>query len=313
MQMILNELSLNENEMNEDKAIQVFEQFISTYSEAVKSEYGIDRSILTGTDLNLLSLSNGYTISKWRNNTSDRDMRRRFLDMCDRQEVIEFCQDESEVTCDKGRGAGLLAAYENSDLCISFVFDSYWELYEIPCNYYSLLEDCTYPIKVYNISQKGQLSQNLACFQQMRKKEILEVKTPHQLLEKLDSLFPSLIFHEVAINQLESEVQICHIGTLCNKLMLLEQYFAKWDGSEFDDKAFPIRSISPQSKETLKRFKSEHTFSFKDENIVVSYHMRYTGNLPGRIYFHPAGKLKKAYICSLTTKLPTVSEPKLHI
>lgn len=133
------------------------------------------------------------------------------------------------------------------------------------------------------------------------------------MLESLDDLFPSLIFHEVALNQLRSEVQVCHVQALCNKLMLLEKYFCNWDGKEFDEKAFPPKSVSPQSKETLKRFEKEHTFSFPHEQIMVSYHMRYTGNIPGRIYFHPAGEIRKAYICSLTTKLRTVSEPKMHI
>ena len=38
MQMIFNELSLIEKEMDENQAAQIFEQFISTYSEAVKKK-----------------------------------------------------------------------------------------------------------------------------------------------------------------------------------------------------------------------------------------------------------------------------------
>ncbi len=313
MQMVFNELSLPENEMDENKAIQIFEQFINTYSEAVKKKNGFDRGILTGSDLKLLTLSRGYTVSKWRNHIKDREILRRFMNMCDRQIMIDFCQDESELICEKGSGKGLLAAYENAGFGISFVYDSYWEAYEIPCDYYTIMDDTISFVKVCNLSHPNQLEEHAQHIREVRERELSRINTPEQLLDGLNILFPSLIFHEVALNQLKGEVQTYHIPALCSKLMCLEQYFAKWDGRKFDEAAFPSRSVTPQSKETLKRFKKQHTFSFPDEQIIVSYHMRYTGNIPGRIYFHPAGWLKKAYVCSLTTKLPTVSEPKMHI
>lgn len=74
MQMIFNELSLIENDMDENQAAQVFEQFISTYSEAVKKKNGFDRGILTGLDFNSLTLSRGFHVSKWRNHIKDRDI-----------------------------------------------------------------------------------------------------------------------------------------------------------------------------------------------------------------------------------------------
>ena len=256
-------------------AERIFEQFINTYSKAVKGTSGFERTILTSVDLNSLELTKGYYVSQWRNNTQDKDMLRRFS--------------------------------------ISFVSEPYWNMFEIPCQYYSLKEDQTFHVRVYNLSSEAQLEKYSGQISEMKEKEISGIRTPQQLLECLDELFPSLIFHQVALNQLEGQVQACHVGALCNKLMSLERYFSKWDGERFEEEAFPSRSVSPQSKSTLERFKKEHTFEFTDAQVLVSYHMRYTGNIPGRIYFHPAYKLRKAYICSLTTKLPTVSEPKKHI
>ena len=186
-------------------------------------------------------------------------------------------------------------------------------MFEIPCQYYSLKEDHTFSVSVYNLSNEKQLQEYSGQISQIRKRDFSGINTPQQLLERLDVLFPSLIFHQVALNQLEGQVQVCHVGTLCNKLMSLERYFSKWDGERFEEEAFPSKSVSTQSKQTLERFRKEHTFEFPEGQVLVSYHMRYTGNIPGRIYFHPANKLKKAYICSLTTKLPTVSEPKKRI
>ena len=313
MQMILNELSLCIGEVHQSKAVQILEQFINTYSEAVKSANGFERTILTCVDLNSLELAKGFYVSQWRNNTQDRDMLRRFVNMCDRQEVLEFDQDEAELTCERGNVKGLLAAYENEAFCISFVSESSWDVFEIPCNYYSLEADQTFSVRVHNLSSKLQLSDYSDQISAIREKEIMGINTPQQLLEHLDELFPSLIFHQVARNQLEEQVQSCHVGAICNKLMSLERYFSRWDGERFAEEAFPARSVSPQSKKTLERFKKEHTFEFHEEKVLVSFHMRYTGNIPGRIYFHPSNKLKKGYICSLTTKLPTVSEPKKHI
>jgi len=313
MQMILNELSLCTQKIHQSEAVRILEQFINIYSEAVKSTNGFERTILTSVDLNSLELAKGFYVSQWRNNTRDRDMLRRFVNMCDRQEVMEFNQDEAELTCEKGSGKGLLAAYENGAFCISFVFEPYWNKFEIPCNYYSLEENQTFSVSVYNLSNEAQLKAYSNQISEIREREISGINTPQQLLNSLNELFPSLIFHQVALHQLEEQVQVCHVGALCNKLMSLEKYFSKWDGERFEEEAFPFRSVSQQSKKTLERFKKEHTFEFPEEQVLVSYHMRYTGNIPGRIYFHPANKLKKAYICSLTTKLPTVTEPKKRI
>lgn len=313
MRMVLNELSLCTEKVHQSEAVRVLEQFINTYSKAVKGTNGFERSILTSVDLNSLKLAKGYYVSKWRNNTQDKDMLRRFVNMCDRQGILEVDQGEAELRCEKGYGKGLLAAYENESFCISFNTEPYWNMFEIPCQYYSLKEDQTFHVRVYNLSSEAQLEKYSGQISEMKEKEISGIRTPQQLLECLDELFPSLIFHQVALNQLEGQVQACHVGALCNKLMSLERYFSKWDGERFEEEAFPSRSVSPQSKSTLERFKKEHTFEFTDAQVLVSYHMRYTGNIPGRIYFHPAYKLRKAYICSLTTKLPTVSEPKKHI
>lgn len=313
MQMILNELSLNAEEEDQHRAVQILERFINTYSEAVKSDNGFERAILTGIDLNLLELAKGYTAAQWRNHVQDKDMLRRFVNMCDRQQVMEVNQEEAELTCKMGNGRGLLAAYENGAFCISFATDPYWDMFEILCSYYSLEEDLTYSVNVHNLSKPEHFKEHSDIISRIRETELSDIKTPEHLLERLDELFPSLIFHKVAINQLKSQIQVCHVGALCNKLMSLERYFSKWDGERFDEEAFPTKSVSPQTKATLERFRKEHTFVFPEGEVLVSYHMRYTGNIPGRIYFHPANELKKAYICSLTTKLPTVSEPKKHI
>lgn len=313
MQLIFNELSLMDENKDIYQGIKALEQFIDTYSEAVKSKNGFNRSILTNTDLNTISLANNYNISKWRNSNVDRDLLRRFINICDRQNISELNQDEAELICDIGAGKGMLAAYENLASCISFSCDPFWDNFEIACRYYSLDDDKEYDVAIYNFSKPKHFIDNLDKVNELKRNQLLEIHTPTQLLEKLDSLYPSLVFHTNVLNQIKNEVQSHHIDTLCHKLAMLESYFSQWDGTIFDESAFPPRSVSPQSKETLNRFKREHTFEFPDQSIVVSYHIRYTGNIPGRIYFHPVCDVGKAYICSVTTKLPSVLTPKSAI
>jgi hypothetical protein len=233
--------------------------------------------------------------------------------MCDRQNVISFSQDESEITCEKGNGIGLLTAYTNDAVSISFLYDSYWEKFILECEYFSFSNNKMYPVQVYNLSRAKQLQENKHYLKSLREIELSEIETPKQLLCRLDSLFPSLVFNEVALNQLENEVEVQHLSAILSKLIMLENYFSKWDGKKFEEDNFPTKSVSPQSKETLKRFERRHTYTFPDRQVIVSYHIRYTGNIPGRIYFEPVNDLKKAYICSLTTKLPSVTEPKQKV
>lgn len=196
---------------------------------------------------------------------------------------------------------------------INNIIDDYWEKYKITCEYYSLIDDQTSLVDVSNITTSSQLEENYMEIMQEREKETSSISTANQLLTRIDLLFPSLLFHENAIEQLKKEVEVKHVPIICRKLLELEKYFAEWDGGDFDENAFPARSVSPQSKETLKMFKREHTYEFDGKEILVSYHIRYTGNIPGRIYFYPDTSSKKAYICSLTTKLPTVTNHKSRI
>ena len=52
MRMVLNELSLCTEKVHQSEAVRVLEQFINTYSKAVKGTNGFERSILTSVDLN---------------------------------------------------------------------------------------------------------------------------------------------------------------------------------------------------------------------------------------------------------------------
>ena len=124
-------------------AERIFEQFINTYSKAVKGTSGFERTILTSVDLNSLELTKGYYVSQWRNNTQDKDMLRRFS--------------------------------------ISFVSEPYWNMFEIPCQYYSLKEDHTFSVSVYNLSNEKQLQEYSGQISQIRKTVIVTFGRPFSI------------------------------------------------------------------------------------------------------------------------------------
>jgi hypothetical protein len=59
----------------------------------------------------------------------------------------------------------------------------------------------------------------------------------------------------------------------------------------------------------MSRFKTaEHTFIIDDtRSAICSYHIRYTANYEGRIYFYPDSLTGKGFIGHIGGKLPTVS------
>lgn len=315
MNLVFNELSIADNENNIYKGVSFFEKFLQTYSAAIGNGVGFDREIYTAVDFNNLKIANDYYTYMWRNDQkTDRDLVRRFKGMCDRQQISNFFDDESEMYCYDKKGEGILGAFLNGMTLISLASNSSWTEYRLKCHYYTVGDDNEQQVEIDNISSEQQILKHIQEFQEKKKNEVSICNTPEDLLKNLYALFPSLVFHEIAINQVKNQLEKQHVGTVCRKLYELEQYFKTWDGNQFDLESFPIRSISPQSKETLARFKNEHTFIFeKNKKVIVSYHMRYTGNVPGRIYFYPDPETQKALVCSLTTKLPTVSEPKLRI
>lgn len=311
MQLVFNELSLSDELGDKAEGERIIEQFINVYNESLKEKYGFPRSIISTINLNSIQIAKDYPVAQWRNN-ADRDIARRFSGLCDRQKIVETQDNEMEFTCIKGNGSGALIASINSDFLISMDSNEYWKNFEIEGGVYNLQDDSTSEIKLYNITDRHQLESNISLIEQEKLKKIKKYSTGLELLESLDSDFPSLIFHDVAKKQLESEVQVQHLSAICNKLFEINRYFADWDRDKFEMDKF-MSKITPQSPETLTRFIKEHTFEFEGKYVVVSYHLRYTGNIPGRIYFDPDHSTGKGLICSLTTKLPTVTDPKQRI
>jgi hypothetical protein len=307
MNLVFNELSLLDMPQNNFEATKIMNNFVTCYHETMRSNLGFDRSIKSNIDLSAININSALHVSKWRNNT-DKDIKLAFLGMCQRQCIYSIDDDmlESEVICTNGRrGIGLLKAFIDSEATISLASDLLWESICINAEFHTLEDNEVKKIKIVNISNEIDVKSNLDRIQLLFRDKAYRCDTPESLLSEHDILFPSLIFHENVIKQLKTQVQLMHIPAIVKKLYELELYFSKWSTGSFNHK--DLTYASPQSQETLKKYKTEHTFDFNNESVLVSYHLRYTGNIAGRIYFAPCHKTRKCRICSITNKLLTVS------
>ncbi len=309
MQLIFNELSLNDMLCVED-GINYFHIFLNTYSKAVKA--GFDRTVLTYIDLNAIQIAKNYYTFQWRNGKVDRDMLRRYQGLCDRQYICNENYLDYDVQVNERSGKGIIYAFLHDEVLFSMCSQEVFRSFKIEAQYFSVENEQEKKIEILNISCVEDVDYNLEMWIARKKIEYEEDVEIGEFLDKLQEYYPTLEFGKVARNQLENEIEQQHYKTIRLKLYELERVFSKWDGGQVLETMFQSK-MTPESTETLKRFKDEHTFLVGDKTVLASYHIRYTGKLAGRIYFYPDRESKKCYICSLTTKLPTVSEPSKRL
>lgn len=309
MRLVFNELSLNDGSGHEE-GISCFKDFLITYSKAMAA--GFDRAVLTYVDMNLIPLARDYYSIQWRNRETDRDIIRRYQGLCDRQQICDDYNELHDVQAGGKSGKGLLCAFLQDEVALSMRGQGIFENLYIECLYFSMEDGIERDIDIFNISRIEDIENNIDIWKARKKAEYEAEIDRVEFLGRLTEYYPTLEFGSVALNQLKNEVEQQHLKTIRMKLYELENVFADWGGGRLETAMFRSK-MTPQSKETLKRFQAEHTFRIGGKTVLASYHIRYTGKVDGRIYFYPDRENKKCYICSLTTKLPTVSETKKNI
>lgn len=313
MQVVFNELSTSSKHLSIVEVNQLISAFVKTYTKVINTHPGIHRSIATPINLNDLELSPGYYLAQWRNDpTIDREEKRRFLGLCDRQTTTTpGLEDLLYVQFGDYVGMGLQIAYEQNSPVISFQSEDYWKHHEIGCTVCDLENEEESEISLINLASEESVIVHREWIEKTIQHEYAGVKTSAEFLAQYEILFPSLRFHRNALAQMKNQIRAVNIPTIVEKLLELEKYFSTWDGGKFDRTVFPPRFVSPESEETLTQFEDEHTFEWEGHRVLVSFHVRYTGgDIPGRIYIYPDHETKKCIIFSMNTKLPTVSDPK---
>lgn len=314
MFLIVNDKSIN---CNGDNTLckQIIEKFIKTFAQ-LTSEYGdkINKSLISTVSLNDIMLNDKYGFKIWRNQNVDKDLKSKFLSMCDRENIITIDTNaDFEISIGNYRDGALLEAYNNEYALLSFATSETWEksFLKIRVDYVDDRPFENDDLKnFYNLLTSEDIDwiNNLPSYDFIK-----NYPTPQILLENLQDVFPHLFFHDKAQKQLAKEVQQGCYAALLGKLLQLNSVCEKMIDGNLDISCFAPRTLSHESRETLKQYGEKHySFTYNGKEYNVEYHLRYTGNVAGRIYFARTNS-DKCIIYSLTSKLPTVSEPKSFV
>lgn len=310
MQLVLNDLSLQFPVENQYEARKIMQMFLAAYRLA-KEATGSDCLILDSS-LPHLFLSEGYCVDQWRNDYEvDIEEKRLFRSLIQRSETYDaFSFDEEsefKISMSKQSSVGCLLAHLLDGCCLSFLCRSEWDTPFIQGDYLYLNdEDCeieSHTVSIPNIASAHTASvfslSHTAKIQQHRRASFASGTS---IVERI-SEFPNLELCENAKTQLLAEHGRKCTRQIARRLFELQEYFESADGGFDSDK---LTHCTPESQSTLDQYKDAHTFTLPNgEEKLFSWHLRYTGEYAGRIFFFPDMTSKKCYIGHIGQKLPT--------
>jgi hypothetical protein len=316
MELILNDLSLNNPAPDTYSGRELMNQFILLCKSAI--EYGAERSLRTTESFYNTQIAPDYSISNWLTDSEvDLEYRRYLRSLAHKAPYIDTIDKDiynlhlsSDFNIDGQRVTGLGAAYLLDGLSISLKSENRWLVSRIHLNMEYLDEELNEiineEIHINHASQTNHLEEHQEWFQTQKLNRIIDGK---DLWARKHTLFPQLIFCE----SVREQVWDFHHGNpmfrqTIKRLSELNTFFTEWTGGAIDLSSFPTK-ITPESKETLKRFNSEHTFQLPNgEYKLFSLHARMT---PGawRLFFAPDDDESKGIIGYIGPKLPNVTYP----
>lgn len=307
MQLVLNELSADFPLKNEYEGKRVMADFIDTYSLTRKILKN-DR-VLLDMDYNGIYLAPDYNIGKWRNDSSvDEDQKRMFRSLLNKSLIYENVVDREEnVKIDGKIARGGLYAYLDNDCLISFSSDAKWLTDTIDAVYDGTNEeiDDKKNITIPNVANNDTVNSFQKKYSNLIFDDSLDtINVGADILMHEKDMFANLVFCDTAKRQLKQEKNPVLVRQICKRLLELQKYF------ETAPKAFDkekLNHATPETPATLTQYKREHTFQLPTgEYEVFSWHMRFTGNVKGRIFFFPDIANSKCYIGHIGGKLKTV-------
>lgn len=277
MQLTFNELSVSHDEISEIDAREIMTKFLANYTLLHRIFPDFSRKIITSTSFNNVELAPRFYLAQWRNlKTVDPDEKRKFLELCEHEELIATNDEDFFIQYGNHAGKGFLIAYENQYPTISFLTSDVWRQSFLQCELFDV-EEGEKDVTIVNISDENTIEENQDWICQRIEEDRIAIKNASEFLDNYESVFSALVFHKTALTQMRTQIQNINVPTIVEKLYKLEAYFSKWDGGTFDKAAFPRRFVSPESEATLSRYKQEHTFEWNGSGILVSWHVRYTG------------------------------------
>ncbi len=305
--MILNELSIQNNATGLVEIKKIISELLKVchriFCETGDLDFYYTENLLTG------QLMNGYTIHDWFKDPQVPQNEKAFLrSIINRKQLIgekDFLGSELRVVLDNGENensVGCLMAYETESYVVSMNTSLLWQASEIKGSYISL-EDDDRDVTVENCCFEEHVS---LLNEKQRNKIMRNVSSGKELWEKRDELFPHLQFCDAVEKQLKEARLSLHIRMIMERLQILENYFAEFDG-KFDknEVGYGCRDESEtvEKNDELRRLRIFKTPYGQEE--FFTWHISFAGNFPGRIHFIPDAKHKVGIVGYIGKHLPT--------
>lgn len=302
MDIVFNELSIKYGAAEKE----VLEWF-NVFFENTKKIQEITKkltSIVSSINIKDIQFSN-YSVKQWLSKQS-KDNKQLLLKLLTNKPLIHNYPDYyfEKILC-KGFGY----AYENQELCTSFISSQKWDKMQI-CISKEYFDDndsvqLDSDLIVNHFSKTEHLSELEKWIASKIKNELaneLDSLDGNKLWHDRNSLFPSLVFCE------DTKLQLCHFSRnddsfqqIKRKLFELELYFSNWNGI-FDFKKLPFK-VTRESDS--RKNKLEENFLIKcpdNQYLDFDWHFRFTPS-GGRGYFFPDSDTNKCFIGFIGKKI----------
>jgi hypothetical protein len=315
MELVFNDLSTKIPANNITSGRELMNNFVLICKLAINN--GAERSLRTTENFFSQILTPEYSIGHWLSDPDvDKEFQRFIRSLAHKAPYIDFDFEKemyerllgSDFKFDGESVNGLGAAYLLDGFALSLKTEVRWNTSKIPLVMEFIDEDgniVTENIEVNHASSQIHIQENEEWFNIQKVKKVQDGK---ELWNHKESIFPYLLF----CDNVKGQIKDFHFGQplfrqIIKRLFELNSYFSRWSEGPFEPELFSCK-VTPESKETLNRFSSEHTFDYKDRSLLFSWHARMT---PGawRLFFVPDDQFRKGIIGYIGPKLPNVTYP----
>lgn len=288
---------------NDDQYVisEAIKQFLQVYAVLARRYHQDSMYVPSKDEPYLRSMT--YSIGQWLGGV-DKEYQRLYLTFWNKRMIYDI-DDEYAFICNGEELIGGTEAVLNHSFMVSIGIEEKWKRDIIEGSLYSVIEDKEEKTFVSNVYNKEQLNEQFD--QKMQKMFYLANKPRNyeELWDMREKLFPHLEFCPSVQSDLTMMEAVC-FEQILKKLMELEEYTNRYGGREF--KPEYLSKTTPESKRTLDEYAGQHTFFDKDKKgHLASWHMRFTGGIPGRIFFEPKYKDDKILVCYIGGKLPNAT------
>lgn len=310
--MILNEISLKTINTSQTVAKDKISQFLDVCHLLFHQKR--EKTFYYTKELMNEPLIKGYSIHEWlADPTVSREEKTYLRSLVNRGVLLDDLQFlESQLYVDyrgkKFSSVGCLAAYEWGDLAISLSSDELWMKEYIRGNYITIETD-EQEVCIKNCSTKAHVD---GLILEQRQEVKVQISSGKEVWDKREELFPHLVFCENVKKQLE-EVEISiHIKAIIERIQILEDYFATYEGTFNKEKVgygCRYESESVQNDAKLRRQRKFKTPYGNEEYFY--WHISFPGDYPGRIHFRPDAEHNVGIIGYVGKHLPTKKYAKI--